>query len=96
MVTVPAISLRIVMSLILGGIVRSSWGSATAAGYRVCRATSFGSREAGTDNRPATAEAVVQCRGSLPPTMMINAQMEVDEVLESPRFLIGTVAAIVE
>ena len=49
-----------------------------------------------TEDRRQAAEQIAQLAASLPSSMMINTQMEVDEVLHSPRFLIGTVDEIVE
>ena len=49
-----------------------------------------------TEQRHAAAEAIVQLLASLPPNFMINTAMSVDEVLASPRFLIGSVEQIVE
>jgi probable F420-dependent oxidoreductase len=49
-----------------------------------------------TEQRQAAAEAIVQLLAALPPTMMINTALRVDEVLASPRFLIGSVEQIVE
>ena len=49
-----------------------------------------------TEHRIRAAEQIAEFMASLPSSMLINAQMSVDEVLHSPRFLIGTVDEIVE
>ena len=49
-----------------------------------------------TDDRRQVAEQVAQFLASAPPTFMINTGKTVEEVLASPRFLIGTVEQIVE
>jgi len=49
-----------------------------------------------TEHRRQAAEQIAQFIASIPSSMMINTQMSVDNVLHSPRFLIGTVDEIVE
>ena len=49
-----------------------------------------------TAHRRQAAEQIATFVASVPPSVMINTQMSIDDVLESPRFLIGTVDEIVE
>ncbi|OGR24233.1 MAG: hypothetical protein A2139_11150 [Desulfobacca sp. RBG_16_60_12] len=49
-----------------------------------------------TENRRQAAQQVVQYLTRLPPTFMSNTGRSVEEILASPRFLIGTVKQITE
>ena len=49
-----------------------------------------------TEHRRQAAERISQFNASLPPEIIVNAPMPPDEVLASPRVLIGTAEQIVE
>jgi len=49
-----------------------------------------------TEHRRQAAEQIAQALAAMPPTMFTNTALSVDEVLASPRFLIGTIEQIVE
>jgi alkanesulfonate monooxygenase SsuD/methylene tetrahydromethanopterin reductase-like flavin-dependent oxidoreductase (luciferase family) len=49
-----------------------------------------------TEHRHQAAEQIVEFGASVPPSMMINTQVSIEDVLASPRFLIGTVDEIVD